>query len=79
MVTWFGSKTFEIVARNYDISYDAAVYDFNVQMEVEMNKFNDLLVPKLIRYNGDWHAIFKKRERGVFTATLFGFTDSQQP
>ncbi len=73
MVTWFNSKTLEIVARNYDISYDAAVYDFNVQMEVQMDRFNDLLVPKLIRYNGNWHAIFKKRERGVFTATLFDF------
>jgi hypothetical protein len=27
----------------------------------------------LIRYNGNWKAIFKKRERGVFTATLFDF------
>ncbi len=73
MVTWFNSKSLEIVGRTYDISYDAAVYDFNVQMEVQMDKFNDFLVPKLIRYNGDWHAIFKKRERGVFTATLFNF------
>jgi hypothetical protein len=73
MVTWFNSKTLEIVARNYDISYDAVVYDFNVQMEVEMMKFEELLVPKLIRYNGNWHAMFKKRERGVFTATLFNF------
>lgn len=73
MVTWFNPKTLDIVARKYDLSYDAAVYDFNVQMEVEMDKFDDLLVPKLIRYNGNWHALFKKRERGVFTATLFDF------
>ncbi|MDE3248549.1 MAG: hypothetical protein KGO82_07820 [Bacteroidota bacterium] len=73
MVTWFNPKNLEIVARKYDLSYDAAVYDFNVQMEVEMEKFDDLLVPRLIRYNGNWHALFRKRERGVFTATLFGF------
>ncbi|GAC1432142.1 MAG: hypothetical protein NVSMB7_07990 [Chitinophagaceae bacterium] len=73
MVTWFNSKNLEIVARNYDISYDATLYDFNVQMEVQMEKFEGLLVPKLIRYNGNWHVLFKKRERGVFTATLFGF------
>jgi hypothetical protein len=73
MVTWFNSASNEIVARTYDLSYDAAVYDFNVQMEVQMDKFNDFLVPKLIRYNGNWHALFKKRERGVFTATLFDF------
>ncbi len=73
MVTWFNSLSMDIVARSYDLSYDASVYDFNVVMEVQMTRFGDLLVPKLIRYNGNWHALFKKRERGVFTATLFDF------
>jgi hypothetical protein len=73
MTTWFNEKTFEIVARNYSLSYDAGVYDFKVDMEVQMTHFNNLLVPSLLRYNGNWKAIFKKRERGVFTATLFDF------
>ncbi|MEP6952387.1 MAG: hypothetical protein ABI863_24050 [Ginsengibacter sp.] len=73
MTTWFNEKTFEIVARNYSLSYDAGVYDFNVDMEVQMTKVGDLLVPALLRYNGNWKAIFKKREHGVFTATLFDF------
>lgn len=73
MITWFDEKTMEIVARNYTISYNAVVYDFKVQMEVQMTHAGSLLVPSLIRYNGNWKAIFKKRERGVFTATLFDF------
>jgi len=73
MTTWFNEKNFEIVARNYSLSYDAGVYDFNVDMQVQMTKIGDLLVPSLLRYNGDWKAIFKKREHGVFTATLFDF------
>jgi hypothetical protein len=73
MSTWFDAKTFEIVARNYSLSYDAGVYDFKVEMEVQMTKVGDLLVPSVLRYNGNWKAIFKKRERGVFTATLFDF------
>lgn len=73
MTTWFNDKTFEVVARNYSLSYDAGVYDFKVQMEVQMTHFGNYLVPSLIRYNGNWKAIFKKRERGVFTATLFDF------
>lgn len=73
MITWFNAKTFEIVARNYSLSYDAGIYDFDVDMEVEMTKTGDLLVPSLLRYNGNWKALFKKRERGVFTATLFDF------
>lgn len=73
MTTWFNDRTFEIVARDYSLSYDATVYDFNVQMQVEMTRVGDLLVPALLRYNGNWKAIFKKRERGIFTATLFDF------
>ncbi|MBC7687523.1 MAG: hypothetical protein H7211_05025 [Aquabacterium sp.] len=77
MTTWFNDKTFEVVARNYSLSYDAGVYDFKVQMEVQMTHAGNLLVPGLIRYNGNWKAIFKKRERGVFTATLFDFKDGE--
>lgn len=73
MTTWFDNKTMEVVARNYSLSYDAGVYDFKVQMEVQMTRFDGLTVPSLIRYNGNWKAIFKKRERGVFTATLYDF------
>ncbi len=73
MITWFNDETFEVVARNYLLSYSAGVYDFKVQMEVEMTRFGEYLVPSLIRYVGNWKAIFKPRERGVFTATLFDF------
>lgn len=75
MTTWFDAKTMEVMARNYRLSYDAGVYDFDVQMEVQMTRFGGQLVPKLLRYNGNWDVIFKKRERGVFTATLFDFTN----
>jgi hypothetical protein len=32
-----------------------------------------VLVPKILRYKGNWDVIIKKRERGLFTATLFDF------
>ncbi len=73
MTTWFNEKTFEVVARNYLLSYNAPVYDFKVTMEVEMTNVGNLTVPAVIRYNGNWKAIFKKRERGIFTATLSDF------
>ena len=73
MTTWFNDSTYEVVGRNYSLSYDAGVYDFKVNMEVLMTRFNGLTVPALIRYNGNWKVITKKRERGVFTATLSDF------
>lgn len=77
MITWFDAKTMEVMARNYKLSYDAGVYDFDVQMEVEMTKFGEYLVPKTLRYTGNWDVILKKRERGMFTATLFDFKAEQ--
>lgn len=75
MTSWFNIKTMEVMARNYDMSYDAGVYDFDVHIEVKMTKFGNYLVPKLLRYIGNWDVVFKKRERGMFTATLFDFTN----
>ncbi|GAC1395034.1 MAG: hypothetical protein NVSMB63_14590 [Sediminibacterium sp.] len=73
MITWFDLKTLEVLARNYSLSYKAGVYDFDVSMEVEMTRFEGLSVPKILRYRGNWDVIFKKRERAIFTATLFDF------
>ena len=71
--TWFHARSMEIVARNYDLSYNTGLYDFDVHMEVVMTHFDGMLVPQTLRYYGNWDVAFKKRERGVFTATLFDF------
>ncbi len=73
MTTWFNDSSYEVVARKYRLAYNAGLYDFDVQMEVQMGRFENLLVPVLIRYTGDWKVVFKKRERGIFTATLSDF------
>ncbi len=73
MTTWFNIKNMEVLARNYSLSYKAGVYDFDVSMEVEMTHVDDLLVPQTLRYKGNFAVVFKKRERGEFTATLFDF------
>ena len=71
MVTWFDPVSFEVRARSYSMSYNAGVYDFDVSFDVELTHAEGILVPALIRYNGNWDIPFRKRERGVFTATIF--------
>ena len=78
MITWFDIKSLEVLARKYSLSYKAGVYDFDVSMEVELTKVGGLLVPKILRYKGNWDVVFKKRERAVFTATLFDFKNEEQ-
>jgi hypothetical protein len=75
MITWFDAKTYEVLARNYALSYDAGVYDFTVSMQVELTHYKNYLVPSVLRYNGNFKVLFKSRERGVFTATLFDFEE----
>lgn len=75
MVTWFNVKTMEVIARQYSMSYHAGLFDFDVEMQVEMTHSGNYLVPKLLRYTGNWDIVFKKRERGIFTATLFNFNN----
>jgi hypothetical protein len=70
MVTWFDYRSLEVLERSYSMSYDAGVYRFDVEMQVGMQRAAGLLVPSVIRYDGIWSAL-GKRERGVFTATVF--------
>jgi hypothetical protein len=74
MKTWFSDPGMEVLARNYAISYDAGLFDCRVEMQVEMGSFGDLSVPNLIRYTGNWKVPFKRREHGLFTATLSDFS-----
>ncbi|MBW7952059.1 MAG: hypothetical protein H3C56_05770, partial [Chitinophagaceae bacterium] len=53
-------------------------YDFDVSMEVQMTNYKGLTVPKLLRYRGNWNVLFKKRERALFTATLFDFNEGDK-
>ncbi len=73
MTTWFAAGSYEILARTYALSYGAGAYSFNVNMEVKLGWFGKLQVPTLLRYNGNWNVIFKAKEKGFFTATLFDF------
>ncbi|MFY0253917.1 hypothetical protein ACDQ55_08195 [Chitinophaga sp. 30R24] len=74
LVTWFNKENFEIVGRKYALSYKTMLFDFNVKMDVQMTKFNGLLIPALVAYNGTWDIPFKKRETAVFAAKFVNFT-----
>jgi hypothetical protein len=71
MTTWFDYETFEVIERDYKMTYNAGVYRFNVTMHVEIDKVGGMLYPKLIRYDGSWGVLIKGSERGLFTATLY--------
>ncbi|MBC8173027.1 MAG: hypothetical protein H7X71_03890 [Chitinophagales bacterium] len=70
MKTWFDKKDFQIIARTYDLQYDAGVYDFNVQMDVRLETKNGIYIPTYIKYTGTWDIPGKPRERGDVTVRI---------
>lgn len=74
MTTWFDTENSDVLAKNYSLSYDTGVYDFDVTMNVKMTRVGNLLVPSFISYNGNWKIMTRKREKGIFIANLSDFT-----
>lgn len=74
MITYFTKDAFDIVNRKYSLSYKTLVFDFNVKMNVQLVKKQDLLTPTLVTYEGTWDVPFRKRETAIFIAKFHEFT-----
>jgi hypothetical protein len=66
MTTIFDMDNFQILGRYIDMKYSNMLFDFNVQMNIELNKFNGELLPIKISYQGNWDIPFHKEERASF-------------
>lgn len=68
--TWFRKADYAIMQRDYSLSYNPMVYDFDVVMKVKMTSVHGKLLPSFISYDGNWHVFTKKRERVKFTTNI---------
>lgn len=66
LVTIFDKRNFEILGRYVDMKYSNMLFDFNVQMNIEMSYFDEVKLPTKITYQGNWDYPFKKEERASF-------------
>lgn len=64
--TYFEKENFQVLARNYQLQYNGALFDFDVTMHIDLQKINDQYLPKLVTYDGNWKVAFKRRERIAF-------------
>jgi hypothetical protein len=61
--TWFRRSDYSIMARDYALSFNTLVYDFDVRMKVRMAQINGKIYPTHITYDGNWKVTLKERER----------------
>ncbi|WP_443936753.1 hypothetical protein [Pedobacter sp. MW01-1-1] len=66
LVTIFDKRNFNILGRYVDMKYSNMLFDFDVQMNIEMSYFGEDKLPAKITYQGNWNVPFKKEERASF-------------
>jgi hypothetical protein len=66
MNTIFDMRNFQILGRYIDLKYSNMFFSFNVQMNIELAKYNNELLPVKITYQGNWDVPFHKVERASF-------------
>jgi len=77
LTTIFDRRNFQILGRYVDMKFKNFVMDFNVQMNIELNRFNDELLPTKISYQGNWDVPFHKEERASFLVLHKGYQEEK--
>lgn len=73
MTTIFDKRNLTILGRYIDMSYSSSLFDFDVQMYIELGQVGEDLVPVKIQYNGNWDIPFKDAERCSFDIKHYGY------
>ena len=66
LTTIFDKRNFQILGRYIDMKYSNILFDFDVQINIELAYVGDDLLPIKINYQGTWDIPFKKEERASF-------------
>ncbi|TZF86142.1 hypothetical protein FW774_03575 (plasmid) [Pedobacter sp. BS3] len=75
LTTIFDKRNMQILGRYVDMKYSNMLFDFDVQMNIELGYFIDgeTLLPVKISYQGNWNVPLKKEERVSFLIQQGGY------
>lgn len=73
METYFEKETFQVMGRNYHLSYEGIAFSFDVKMEIKLTQKNGKYLPLIINYDGEWSVPFQKKENGTFRFEVLNF------
>ncbi|MFT5227154.1 MAG: hypothetical protein ACI9EV_000280 [Urechidicola sp.] len=67
MKSYFDKESMNVMKREYRLMYKTVILDFDIYMDVKNTMLGNQLIPKYIRYDGQWDIPFKKAEVIKFT------------
>lgn len=62
MVSYFDKADLQVLYREYELSNNTPLFDFDIWMRVDNDYSSGVLLPKRIQYRGDWDIPFKSPE-----------------
>ncbi len=71
LTTYFGKNDFQVLGRSYRLAHHTILYNFDVSMQIELTRVDELYLPARISYQGFWNIPTKKREDGAFTLRFY--------
>jgi hypothetical protein len=71
--TYFDKSTFQVMARDYQLMYYGALFDFDIMMKIELKKLGELYVPAYLSYDGFWNVPLKKPEISKFSSRFYDY------
>lgn len=71
--TYFDKTSFQVIARNYQLKYFGAAFDFDVKMDIKLRKLGQQYVPEYLSYDGFWNIPTQKPETATFSTTFYNF------
>ncbi len=72
LVTYFSKEDFQVLGRQMRLAHRQALYRFDVQFDIALDRLGDHYVPKTITYDGFWR-IPARREKARFMLTFSAF------
>lgn len=71
--TYFEKESFQVMARDYQLKYFGALFDFDIAMRIELTKTGELYVPSYLEYDGFWDVPTKKPEISKFSSRFYDY------
>jgi len=71
--TYFDKSNFQVVGRDLQLAYAAGLYQFDLNIHIDLDNIESKYYPSKITFDGFWNVSFKKREIVNFEISFFDF------
>ena len=75
--TWFEKGSLKVVRRTYTLQAKTLLYQFHVNMEIDVNHTAGRYYPAAIDYGGRWKVVSRKAEDALFRIRFSNFTNGK--